>query len=375
MKERTFWIALFVVACATSPLFSQTRQENAEIAAARRSEVAVSEVFPAPLDGVAIEAGQANNKATINVSRKVGNQSLIATLSTPVSKDVDATDLASLEGLASELSFSIAYSGFLFPRLDPRFAQTQMTAVCNKYGVINNECDTNGLARAAAIKCGFQSQIIGVKLSDVPDKVEELRNKSAGPAERACLDSQQYRAEDELDFAFFQGRAVQAWAFAAEVGRKPASYFQADGAKKEETNLPYALSASYGWIGSSSRFSLRGRYEMRFKDGKKARLCQPFPSSNTGSGLEGCEELPFGAPTESEAFIANAEFRRFFRKWAMSPIVSYDLEEEVLGLQLPVYLIRNSDGQLTGGFRLGWRDDTNDIVASVFISKPLSLGN
>jgi hypothetical protein len=56
-------------------------------------------------------------------------------------------------------------------------------------------------------------------------------------------------------------------------------------------------------------------------------------------------------------------------------VVAYDFQKKVLGLQLPIYLVRNSDGQFTGGFRLGWRDDTHVLSASVFISKPLSVGN
>ena len=120
---------------------------------------------------------------------------------------------------------------------------------------------------------------------------------------------------------------------------------------------------------------MRGRYERRYDAGTSARKCQPLPGADAGSGLDSCTDLPFGAPVRSNAFLVSAELRWFFRSWAASPIVSYDSKKKVFGVQLPVYLVRNADGQLTGGFRLGWRDDTHDVTASVFVSKPLSLGD
>lgn len=373
--QKSFFIGLLAL-CIVEEASSQVPtaaevQQRAEAAAQDTSQVAIVDTLPAFLDGIAIEAGQANNKASINVKREIGNKAFIANLSTPVNKE-DVTSFASLEGLASDLSFSLSWSGFYMP-FDAKKAQADVNAVCNKYGLPNDQCDQQSLMKAVALQMGLA--VADIPVSQIETKLREQILPQQSANDQKEFEKRVEQALVELDVAQFQNRWAKYWALNGEIGRKPTTYFQANGVKKDETNLPYALSASFGWIGRSSRLSLRGRYEMRFKDGKKARQCQPFSGTDGNAGLEACEELPFGAPSESEAFVVNTELRWFFTKWALSPIVSYDLEEEVLGLQLPVYLIRDSNGDLTGGFRLGWRDDTNDFVASVFVSKPLSLGN
>jgi len=361
---------LIIMTFCQGPAFSQTASvsvEGARRISMERSEVGLADVLPAFLDGVAIEAGQANGKATINFTQELGNQSLIATLSAPVDESADPTDFASLDGLASDLSFSLSFSGFHLPKLDKRVLSDQRK-VCASYNVAKGECDQEGLMRAVALTCKFD--VKSVEQKEVPAQLKLLR-QTADKTQRTCLDVHRRRALDDFDLASFGGKTIFSWTLAGELGRKQATFFEADGSKGKDTNLPYALSAALGWTGRSSRTSLRGRYEMRFKDGKNVTRCEPLSGS---SGLQTCEDLPFGKPSGSEAFVVNAESRWFFDHWAASPVGSYDFKEKVLGLQLPVYFLRNSDGQLTGGFRLGWRDDTHDLTASVFISKPLTLG-
>ncbi|HVT58554.1 MAG TPA: hypothetical protein VHR45_09150 [Thermoanaerobaculia bacterium] len=380
MKRPRLAIALLIPLCSVLPAHSQPTgsdplKEKAQGISADASEIGLAGTLPALLDGVAVEAGQANGKATINVTaKKLGNQSLVATLSTPVNKNSDSTDFASLDGLAPDLSLSLAYTGIRFSAQNQEVVDTEQRKVCDKYSVRKGECDQNGITRAAALSCKLD--VASLSLAEVPNKVLQLR-ATAGFAIRTCLDARQKQALDEFDLASFRGgwRSPGSWAVAGELARKQTSFFQADGNKKKETELPYALSAAYGLIGGSSRFSVRGRYEWRFTDGKNARRCQPLPGASAGSGLESCEDLPFGAPAKSGAFVLSAEYRRWYvQGWAVSPILSYDFKKKVFGVQLPVYLVHNSDGQLTGGFRLGWRNDTHDLTASVFVTKPLSLG-
>jgi len=42
---------------------------------------------------------------------------------------------------------------------------------------------------------------------------------------------------------------------------------------------------------------------------------------------------------------------------------------------LPVYLWGTSDGNLNGGFRAGWRDDTDDFTFSIFVGSNFGFLN
>ena len=76
---------------------------------------------------------------------------------------------------------------------------------------------------------------------------------------------------------------------------------------------------------------------------------------------------------KKDGVVLRVELRHIFGAWGVGPMISWDEHDDVFGVQLPIYFLANSDGTLNGGFRLGWRDDTDDLTASVFISKPLSL--
>jgi hypothetical protein len=344
--------------------------------AAQKSEPALTDTLPALLSSVSIEAGQSNGKATLNLHQSAGQVSLVGTISAPLNKDAQPTDLASLTGLAADFSASISASGFIFPQMSPTKAAAQ-DSICKMVHADPNECDTTGIKRAVALDCGFDVKPpdqngVGVKESEVEAKVDQLL-LTASSAQLGCFNNK-YPPAERAFLAASLGR-VQSWAMTGEVGHKVANFFRADGGKDKETDLPYAVSASYGWIGSTWLASVRGRYETRYTEGDAANHCKPLAGADSSAGLASCEQLPFGAPTRSRAFVATAEARWYIAKFAVSPVVAYDFKKKVLGLQLPIYLVRNSDGQLTGGFRLGWRDDTHALTASVFISKPLSIGD
>jgi len=345
--------------------------------AARRSAIGVDSTLPALLSGVAIEAGQADGTATINFTQKQGNKSVVAKLSTPVAKDSNVADFASLDGLASDLSFSLAYTGFSAPKaLGTQQGFQAAEQVYSNYKADSNEHDAEGLTRAVAVGCGFAEVSDPKKVlhSEVTEKVAGLL-LTASETQRNCFVAQRERALDELDFASFGGKMIGSWAVSGEVARQPAAFFQADGTKGNKTNLPVALSAGYGWIGKNVRYSLSGRYESRFKDGENVTRCQPFAGGAESANLETCEQLPFASPVRTSALVTSGEIRWFFKKLAVSAVISYDFKEKVLGVQVPAYFVRNSNSDFTGGIRFGWRDDTHDFTTAVFVSKPLSLGD
>ena len=70
--------------------------------------------------------------------------------------------------------------------------------------------------------------------------------------------------------------------------------------------------------------------------------------------------------------VAYGEYRRFFKHIGLSPRVSRGFEDNVTGIDVPVYFLKDNGG-FTGGVRLGWRSDTHDISASVMVGMQLRL--
>ncbi|MGH8239324.1 MAG: hypothetical protein ACREXP_20215, partial [Steroidobacteraceae bacterium] len=73
------------------------------------------------------------------------------------------------------------------------------------------------------------------------------------------------------------------------------------------------------------------------------------------------------------------EFRWGTNNFGVAPIVIRDFDEKVTGVELPLFLVHDepSEGQagpLTGGVKLGWRSDTDDITVGLFIGASLALG-
>ena len=56
---------------------------------------------------------------------------------------------------------------------------------------------------------------------------------------------------------------------------------------------------------------------------------------------------------------------------ALAPKILRNLEKDITAVDLPVYLVPNADGKLTGGLQLSWNSKDEDIVFGVFIGAPL----
>jgi hypothetical protein len=68
------------------------------------------------------------------------------------------------------------------------------------------------------------------------------------------------------------------------------------------------------------------------------------------------------------------------QSFAIAPRVSYEFEKGVFGFDLPIYLLQGKENDsglrdLIGGIRLGWRDDTDELIAGIFVGKPFKLAN
>ncbi|HYJ31031.1 MAG TPA: hypothetical protein VEW25_11910, partial [Allosphingosinicella sp.] len=53
---------------------------------------------------------------------------------------------------------------------------------------------------------------------------------------------------------------------------------------------------------------------------------------------------------------------------------TYDINNDVVGIEAPIYLFQAGDGNLRGGIRFGWDSEEDDVRAAVFIGVPFDLG-
>lgn len=141
--------------------------------------------------------------------------------------------------------------------------------------------------------------------------------------------------------------------------------------KADDNETGVSASATYAKLTASGNVVFAGgRWERSFEAQDKVQRCTPGPVP----GVETCDTQPFGPPKKNNKIIAYTEYRVFISgKYAVSPRVSYDFDDSTLGIRVPVYMVRNAKGSLSGGLRFDWNSKDEDIIISVFVSAPIKL--
>jgi len=308
---------------------------------ARDWSAAPSEVFTASQDPIVLEAGQANGRGVLTL-RPEGQCLLDATcwnlqLAAPIDTGSSLAEFTDLDGLAKDLK--LTFEGRWVPGLHPstldNFAKS-VDNLCNKLG-LNESCDEGDAAKA-----------LGRSITD--------RSADTFGAIRR-----------------FRKQARRALTVSGSVSHNSYKYFGTSGEKNEtdEVGLSLRLAYSAPFGDTNNRWAASVTAQQDYSDSKiKATHCVNID----GSALQQCEVLPLGEPGESQTVVARAQLQWSVGDAAVvSPMVAYDTDRDVFGLELPVYLLRDSDAMFTGGIRLGWRSDDKQVRASVFISKPLTF--
>jgi hypothetical protein len=110
--------------------------------------------------------------------------------------------------------------------------------------------------------------------------------------------------------------------------------------------------------------------EVAFSAGDPAQVCTPVGSA----GALACTTRAVGAPGDDRTNRLSIEVKQFFgANFALAPKVNIDVSDQILGIEVPIYLIQDKKGGLTGGVTLGWRSDTKAFTASAFVGPVLTL--
>lgn len=112
-------------------------------------------------------------------------------------------------------------------------------------------------------------------------------------------------------------------------------------------------------------------YQRAYEAVEERLICPP----NVVDPATQCMTARASAPNRNENFLISAGFR--YRlidangdlgRFAIAPVVNYDVIDDVWGIELPIYFIPGDNNSLTGGIRLGWVSNREDeFTASVFV--------
>ncbi len=312
------------------------------------------------------------------------------TLSAPLQSDNKQADFASLDGLANSFNGSFSFTHIIkyndafqpaFKACDrpPQTADLQ-TLRAERDKIYKDEEIIREIAIARELKpeqvlpTGTDCRAVVADLEEAGDENLFSQSRSA----YAIISRFKYVKSHQLSF----------YGLKATLGYEEFSFLNPDKfvsrdafddgdlkGSSSSNETPWSVSANYGqvrrggWVWSGSF-----RYERKFEAAPTVTRCPAVDFSETFDCLAGAS----GEPSGENAYIASLGVKKFtslfgLRNRAVALTANYDFGEDIISLDLPVYLISDKDGQLTGGFRVGWRSDTKDPIFGIFVGAPLSI--
>jgi hypothetical protein len=300
--------------------------------------------------------------------------SLSLALSAPVSGENKDDKTATLDRLAGGTSLEASFSRMVVTR--PQADSRQILAVCD---AVREEQDLHATAlKARAAQEGARGDeravaVTGIEVEKAQAIATEAEEKLKG---NGCdSDFLALYAPQRLDQ---HERAL--W------GERPSARLYGASLKTSRDVFDYVDPATAAKLSAEkSGWSLKAFYALRpfdkpwlllvtaeHQDGYEARdeaiTCPP------GGVTADCVNGPAGAPEHKISDQISLEYRRDFGELSAALAVTYDARDNLFAAELPIYLVRGDDGAFNGGFKLNWRSDNGDVLASVFVGQSFSLG-
>ena len=278
------------------------------------------------------------------------------TMSAPLNKSSDTTDLATMEGFANAFDVELKLFRYIFAGTRiPNFKDGSPDLALVK-----------SIAADAKEQCKKTPGCDATKISytDLSDK--EVRLYAPG------------RLEEYSDLYWDKDAVSYSYGGSATAGYETFSFLDPMTFNKdEEKKTPWGVKAFIGVMfpKHSIMLALGAEYREEFKSSKSQTFCEP-PDID---GLQECKTGAFSAPKENNKSIVYLEGRSFLKfgtkRTGFSIKTAYDFENEVFAVDAPIYLFQDAKKNFTGGVRFGWRDDTDETVIGVFVGSKFSLSN
>lgn len=160
------------------------------------------------------------------------------------------------------------------------------------------------------------------------------------------------------------------WGVSAAVGtekfdyRNPATFAELSSKEK-----PWSLSAywAYEKISWQSLLTFRFEHKRLYEEAAKEIRCR------NPSDVTTCLEARFGPPQGASLDLVSMDFRRRLGGYGFALTASYDVREDSVAVDVPVYFIRDGSGGFNGGVRAGWDSKRDDVKIGVFVNTAFDL--
>lgn len=306
----------------------------------------------------------------------------VITASAPVQSGNKLTDFANLDGLANSISLKFEYRQFSLSDQ----VLTSISGLCDAGG------NGNQIMKFAKLRDRLSATPSGNSCLDIHEDLQKLGYDGLLDAANRSTDRELIRqARAYLDLIDEEDPAVlmNFWGFNGKIGYEEFDFLNSDkfaslesfqnadiASLRETTELPWSVGVHYG-VALKSDWVIKSefRYEKSYKAATSVVRC---PNGVAGTAFD-CVSGASTGPADKNSYIVSLKARRplkmdwLFSRAAISFDANYDFEADVLGLEMPVYLVGDNKGNLNGGFRVGWRSDTKDPIFGIFIGSAFSL--
>ncbi|HEX8365022.1 MAG TPA: hypothetical protein VF603_07045 [Allosphingosinicella sp.] len=147
--------------------------------------------------------------------------------------------------------------------------------------------------------------------------------------------------------------------------------------KERRTDWSVAAHVARYLPGSHTALTGSVSYQRAFEAAEEERVCPP---GTTDPEAE-CPDMRTAGPTRNENLLLAVGLRHRILgadgnlgNFAVAPIVTYDVIDDVVGVDVPVYYTPDGEGGLNGGVRFGYRSDReNEFSVAFFVGTTFDI--
>lgn len=227
----------------------------------------------------------------------------------------------------------------------------------------------------------FDPDPVAVEIGDAA--VRECQRKE--PQERRCT-QQNYAVTHHIPERYFEYRAHSipaVWDFGANatVGINDFEWVDPTTlAPRTDRRTDWSVAGYFTRYSAGSMTAITGSlsYQRAYEAVDEQLLCPP----NAVDPATQCITARGAAPRRNENFLVSLELRHRFVSngrvlpLAVAPMVTYDVEDDIWGVDVPIYYVPDENGRLNGGLRISYRSDREDKFSiGVFVGTTFNMLN
>lgn len=298
-------------------------------------------------DGV-LKIGSEDKRATLTYSLQSPDSITNLILSTPLGSN-DRSTLATLDGFNNDYTFKIVHKWGNLPD-DESLSENIQSLYDSRKSEAGGDRPFPGVDALSSSALGMFSAV----------DTYESHNLASKAASKLWEDG------------WFYG-------FTAEIGRKEYKYHDEITFAERSSDLQqWSISGFVGWFYSESNvLTFDVKNVTSYEQGRKGALCSfPAPGSNIF-----CPTGILGEPKKNRKNVLTLTMQKVFEQQqiAVSPSIQYDLENDISAVSIPIFLNQSDpegqqdDPEYVWGVEVGWRSDTEDVTATLFVGKELGI--